>query len=60
MPISIGLFLLGIVWGVYTKVVLGELADVSSLIITITGFQMAMLALIAELINHKLPNKYMK
>jgi hypothetical protein len=45
---------------VFTKVVLGELADVSSLIIAMTGFQVLVLALIAELINHRLPNKYMK
>ena len=60
MPISIGLFLLAIGWGVFTKLVLGELADVSSLIIAMTGFQVAVLALIAELINHRLPNKYIK
>jgi len=36
------------------------LADVSSLIIMLAGFQVAMLALIAELINHRLPNKYIK
>jgi len=60
MPICIGLFLLAIGWGVFTKVVLGELADVSSLIIAMTGFQVAVLALIAELINHRLPNRLMK
>ena len=60
MPISIGLFLLAIGWGLFTKFVLGELADVSSLIIAMTGFQLAALALLAELINHRLPNKYRK
>jgi len=60
MPISVGLFLISIGWGVFTKFVLGELADVSSIIIAMTGFQIAVLALIAELINHRLPNKYMK
>ena len=60
MPISIGILLLAVGLGVFTKVVFGELADVSSLIIAMTGFQVAILALIAELINHRLPNKYMK
>ena len=60
MPISIVLFLLAIGWGIFTKFFLGTLADVSSLIIAMTGFQVAVLALIAELINHRLPNRLMK
>ena len=60
MPISLGLFLLAIGWGMFTKIVLGEVADVSSLIIAMTGFQVAAVALVAELINHRLPNKYIK
>ena len=60
MPISVLLFLGAVFWGIFTKQVFGELADVSSLIIAMTGFQIAALALIAELINHRLPNKYMK
>ena len=60
MPISIGIFLFALGCGVFTKVVYGELADVSTLIIAMTGFQVAIIALIAELINHRLPNKYIK
>jgi glycosyltransferase involved in cell wall biosynthesis len=60
IPLSVGLFMFALGWGVFTKVVLGELADVSSLIIAMTGFQVLVLALIAELINHRLPNKYRK
>ena len=60
MPISVVLFLLALGWGLFTKFILGELADVSSLIIAMTGFQIAVLALLAELINHRLPNQYMK
>ena len=59
-PISIVLILIAIAWGVFTHIVLEKLADVSSLIIILAGFQVAMLALIAELINHRLPNKYIK
>ncbi|MBC8490686.1 MAG: glycosyltransferase family 2 protein [Bacteroidetes bacterium] len=60
IPLSIGLFLIAIGWGIFTKFVLGELADVSLLIIAMTGFQVAVLALVAELINHRLPNQYRK
>ena len=60
MPISISLFLIAIGWGIFTKFVLGELADVTSLIIAMTGFQIAFFAFLAELINHRLPNRYMK
>jgi len=60
MPISMGLFMIAIGWGAFTKLTLGKLADVSSLIIAMTGFQVAVLAFIAELINHRLPNKYIK
>ena len=60
MPISMGLFMIAIGWGAFTILTLGELADVSSLIIAMTGFQVAVLAFIAELINHRLPNKYIK
>jgi glycosyltransferase involved in cell wall biosynthesis len=59
MPISFSFFLLSIIWGLFSKYYIGELADVSSLIIAMTGFQIAILAFIAELINHRVPNKYM-
>jgi len=60
IPISIMLFLLAVGWGVFTKYVFGDLADVSSLIIAMTGFQVTVLAFIAELINHRMPNQYRK
>ena len=58
MPISTLIFLLGIFFAIFTKYFLGELADVSSLVIILTSFHIAALALLAELINHRLPNKY--
>lgn len=60
MPMSVGLLLTALGWGLFTKFVMGELADVSSIIIAMTGFQLAAIALLAELINHRLPNKYKK
>jgi len=60
MPISIGLFILAIGWGAFTHFVLGKFADTSSLIIAMTSFQIAALAFLAELINHRLPNQYRK
>ena len=60
MPISISLFFLAISWATISKFIFGKLADVSSLIIIMTSFHFAALAFLAELINHRLPNKYIK
>ena len=60
MPISIILFLLALSWGIISKFYIGELADVSVLILTIASFQTILFTLIAELINNRLPNKYNK
>ena len=59
-PISIFFIMLSIIWGVFSKYYFGSLADVSSLIIAMTGFNIGMLAFIAELINHRIPNSYNK
>ena len=58
MPMSGFVFLTALGWGVFTYFVLGELADVSTLIIALAAFQIAMIGLLAELINHRLPNFY--
>jgi glycosyltransferase involved in cell wall biosynthesis len=58
MPMSGFVFLLALGWGVFTHFVLGELADVSTLVIALAAFQIAMIGLLAELINHRLPNFY--
>ena len=60
IPISLGLIILSIIWGIYSKFILGELADVSSLILVMTGLNIGMLAFVAELINHRFPNSYNK
>jgi glycosyltransferase involved in cell wall biosynthesis len=48
--------LLGIAWGTFTAVVLGQLADVSTVIIMMTALQVWMLGLLAELINRRSPD----
>ena len=57
-PISGFLFLAGIAWGLYTRFVLGTLADVSTLIIMMTGVQVGVLSLLAELIDWRSPDIY--
>ena len=60
MPLSAGLLLLGILWGLLTKFVLGQLADVSTMIVIMSAFQIAALGLLAELINKRIPNSLKK
>jgi glycosyltransferase involved in cell wall biosynthesis len=56
LPLSALCLLAALVWGLFSSLVLGRLADVSTLIIAMTGFQVAMVGLLAELINHRLPS----
>lgn len=56
LPLSALLFLVALVWGTFTLVVLGQLADVSTLVMVMTAFQIAMIGLLAELINKRLPS----
>ena len=60
LPLSVGIFMFAIGWAVFSLFFLDKLADVSFIIIAMTSFQLAALALLAELINHRLPNRYMK
>ena len=60
LPISFALLSLSIIWGLYSKYIIGQLADLSVLIIAMTGFHILAISLIAELINNRLPNKYNK
>jgi glycosyltransferase involved in cell wall biosynthesis len=60
LPLSGGLFLLGVLWGLLTRFILGQLADVSTMIIIMSAFQMAALGLLAELINKRTPNSLKK
>lgn len=49
------LLLLGLAWAMFSKLVLGQLADVSTLIIGVAALQVGMMGLLAELINRRLP-----
>lgn len=55
MPLSLFLLVLGVAWALFTKIVLGQLADISTLVIVMSSFQVAMIGLLAELINRRLP-----
>ena len=56
LPLS-GFFIgLAIIWAFVSRYFLGQLADVSTTIIAMTGIQVFMLGLLAELINRRLPN----
>ncbi len=58
LPISGILLLSAIGWGVFTKFVLGEVADVSTMVIVMTAVQVGVVGLLAELINRRVPNLY--
>ncbi len=58
LSLSVIMLFLAISWGLYSTFVLGRLADVSTLIIASAGIQAAMIGMLAELINRRLPNDY--
>ena len=57
MPFAGILFLLAILWAVFSYLVLGRLADVSTLVIVMASVQVASVGLLAELINRRLHNE---
>ena len=56
MPFAGFLFLLAVLWALVSYFLLGELADVSTLVIVMASVQVASLGLLAELINRRLHN----
>lgn len=56
LPLSGFLFLAAVGWALFTLFVLGQLADVTTLVIVMTAFQVAVIGMLAELINQRLPN----
>jgi glycosyltransferase involved in cell wall biosynthesis len=58
LPLSAFLFLVAIAWALFTLFVLGQLADVTTLVIVMTAFQVAVIGMLAELINKRLPNYF--
>ena len=58
LPLSGILVMVAIGWGLVSKFVFGQLADVSSVIIVVAAIQVAVVGLLAELINRRVPNSY--
>lgn len=58
IPLSSLLLILAIAWGFFSKLVLGELADVSTVVILLAAVQVGILGLLAELMDRRLPNVY--
>lgn len=56
VPVSFFLLLLALAWGLFSTFVLGQLADVSTLVIVMTSAQVMAIGLLAELINHRFPS----
>jgi glycosyltransferase involved in cell wall biosynthesis len=60
VPFSAALFLLALAWAVFSKMALGKLADVTTLVIAMTAIQVFMFGMLAEAMNQRLPNVYDK
>ncbi|MDH5750215.1 MAG: glycosyltransferase family 2 protein [Rhodospirillales bacterium] len=58
VPLSVFLGALGIFWGVFSWIVLGKLADVSTLILIMTAVQLGAIGMLAELIHWRMPSLY--
>ena len=56
LPLSGLLLLLALAWGLFSAFVLGRLADVSTLVVVMAAVQVAVVGLLAELIDRRLPN----
>ncbi len=55
LPLSGLLILAALGWGFFSWLVVGRLADVTTLVMVMTAIQIAVVGLLAELINHRLP-----
>jgi len=55
LPMGGALLALALGWGCFTSLVLGRLADVSTLVIVMTSVQVSTVGLLAELVNRRLP-----
>lgn len=49
---------LSVFWGIFSYLVFGRLADLSTIVLFIGGVQVGVTALLAELINKRTPNTY--
>lgn len=55
LSLSAILLLIALVWGAFSELILGRLADVSTMVIVMSAVQVAGVGLLAELINHRIP-----
>ncbi|MCX7918575.1 MAG: glycosyltransferase family 2 protein [bacterium] len=53
LPVSLMLILLGLFIGIYSKFILGTLMDVSTITCVVTGVEIAILGLLADLLIHR-------
>lgn len=60
VPLSLALFSLALLWAAFSKIVFGQLADVTTLLMAMSALEVFMIGLLAELINQRLPNTYDK
>jgi glycosyltransferase involved in cell wall biosynthesis len=58
LPLSALLFGVALAWALVSKLVLGTLADVSSVVLVVAAIQVAVVGLLAEMINRRLPGRY--
>lgn len=56
LPLSAFLFLLAVGWALFTIFYWGQLADVTTLVMVMTAFQVAVIGMLAELINKRSPS----
>ena len=58
LPLSGVLLLLAVGWALLSKFAIGTLADVSTVVIVVAAVQVAIVGLVAELINRRVTNTY--
>lgn len=58
LPLSGLILVIAITWAIVSKVVIGTLADVSSVILVMVAIQVAVVGLLAEMVNRRLPGRY--
>lgn len=57
-PLSLFLLLTAVAWAAFTLFAFDQIADISTLVIAMTAFQVLVIGLLAELINRRVPNVY--
>ncbi|MEM8996695.1 MAG: glycosyltransferase family 2 protein [Acidobacteriota bacterium] len=58
LPLALALTLAGAGWGFFSFSVLDRFADTSTLVLLLAGLQIGVVGLLAEIINHRVPNSF--